>query len=172
MGIWTSKPGLTVMTTAIMVMPTAGSTPCRGGSSHAWQPALWWWDLSWALDCGGSRRAEAHRAHRARPHPWRDPRLRWGLSRVRAGAPGGRSRRCRTLEYYRLQRFRWPGIHQRHGDAHQHGDRGGTDAPFVNSDTRFMKGVFRGTDRRMHHGPSPSCEWMCLSPVRARRSTT
>lgn len=24
--------------------------------------------------------------------------------------------------------------------------------PFVNSDMRFMKGVFRGTDGRMHHG--------------------
>jgi len=24
--------------------------------------------------------------------------------------------------------------------------------PFVNSDMRFMKGVFRGTDERIHHG--------------------
>jgi hypothetical protein len=41
------------MTTAISVMYTAGSTLYRDDSSHAQQPALWWWALLWALDYGG-----------------------------------------------------------------------------------------------------------------------
>jgi hypothetical protein len=87
---------------------------------------------------------------RARPHPWRDPVLGGAFHGFGPGLIDPVDAEPATITDFNG----FVGLAYVSGTVTRTNTATGEERtlPFVNSDMRFMKGVFRGTDGRIHHG--------------------
>jgi hypothetical protein len=97
-------------------------------------------------------RAEAHRAHEPVPIPGGTPVLGGAFHVFAPGLPGVDPVDAQPSTITDFNGF--VGLAYISGMVTRTNTATGEERtlPFVNSDMRFMKGVFRGTDGRIHHG--------------------